>query len=260
MTADKLLFRKTAGKKGRFVSITPENSPLKLLSYGRIILEGNLNQVAAESGNQEVALICIKGEGQVTVESQSYSLKPYDSIYIPPGKMFEVSTEKDVDFVECSAPSEKDAGVQFVSFESIKGDSKLHIQSGKETYSRDVYRLIDENVDASRLICGLTFSKPGNWTSWAPHEHAATKEEIYLYIDMPRPGFGIQMMYNQLEKLDFLESVFEDDAVVITSGYHPNVAAPGYGMNFVWMMAALRPEIDRDWTQMNFQEEFAGKY
>ena len=32
--------------------------------------------------------------------------------------------------------------------------------------------------------------------------------------------------------------VRDGDAVLMPSGYHPNVAAPGHGINFIWMMAA----------------------
>jgi len=40
----------------------------------------------------------------------------------------------------------------------------------------------------------------------------------------------------------------ENDAVIIPKGYHPNVAAPGCGVNFIWMMAGIHPDIDRKWA------------
>ncbi len=46
-------------------------------------------------------------------------------------------------------------------------------------------------------------------------------------------------------------------AVIITRGYHPNVGIPGYGVNYLWMIATLNPETDRDWTDVHFQEGFA---
>ncbi|MFQ5928357.1 MAG: 5-deoxy-glucuronate isomerase [Acidobacteriota bacterium] len=256
MTHQELLIRNTASTKGRSISITPTNTSLVVLSCGRIILDREVNEVSANSEEQEVALICLKGEGVVTIDSETYPMKRYDGLYVPPKTAYQVTTESELDLVESSAPSEKQSEPQFVSFESVKNDSKLHLTAGEQTYVRDVYRVIDDNVDASRLICGLTFGKPGNWTSWAPHEHAQTKEEVYLFIDMPKPAFGIQIMYRDLSNVDFIAPVFEDDAVIITQGYHPNVGIPGRGINFVWMMAALRPEIDRDWTKMQFDEEF----
>ena len=55
--------------------------------------------------------------------------------------------------------------------------------------------LIGKNVEAGRIMAGVTFSQPGNWTSWPPHEHAAMLEEAYLYVDMPKPAFGVQLVY-----------------------------------------------------------------
>jgi 5-deoxy-glucuronate isomerase len=40
-------------------------------------------------------------------------------------------------------------------------------------------------------------------------------------------------------------------------GYHPNVAAPGTRINFLWMMAAHREDVDRKYGVVNVQPEFA---
>ena len=40
-------------------------------------------------------------------------------------------------------------------------------------------------------------------------------------------------------------------------GYHPNVAAPGGPINFLWMMAAKREDVDRQFGVVNVQPEFA---
>lgn len=256
MSAQELIVRNTASSKGRSVFIAPATTPLSVLSCGRIIMDDDVAEVSVNTAGQEVALICISGEGSVRVESESYEMKLYDGLYLPPQTSYQVASSGPFDLVEASAPSDRPGKVHFVSFTEVKNDPKLHLKAGEDTYRREVFRIIDENVEASRLICGLTLGEPGNWTSWAPHEHAETKEEVYLYIDMPRPTFGIQMIYRDLNEFDFMAPVFEDDAVIITQGYHPNVGIPGHGINFVWMMAALRPEVDRDWTQMSFDEAF----
>jgi 5-deoxy-glucuronate isomerase len=40
-------------------------------------------------------------------------------------------------------------------------------------------------------------------------------------------------------------------------GYHPNVAAPGGQINFLWMMAAIREGEDRQFGVVNVQPEYA---
>ena len=87
--------------------------------------------------------------------------------------------------------------------------------------------LIGKNVQAGRIMAGVTFSEPGNWTSWPPHEHAAMLEEAYLYIDMPAPAFGIQLVYTNPREPELATIVREGDVVLMPQGYHPNVAAPG---------------------------------
>ena len=122
---------------------------------------------------------------------------------------------------------------------------------------RDLNILIGKNVEAGRIMAGVTFSAPGNWTSWPPHEHAAMLEEAYLYIDMPDPAFGIQLVYTNPHEPELATIVREGDVVLMPQGYHPNVAAPGSPIKFLWMMAAHRERDDRQFGVVNVQPEYA---
>jgi 5-deoxy-glucuronate isomerase len=82
-------------------------------------------------------------------------------------------------------------------------------------------------------------------------------EEAYLYIDMPAPGWGIQLVYNDPARPEVIAVVREGDVVLMPQGYHPNVAAPGGRINFVWMMAAIREGEDRQFGVVNVQPEYA---
>jgi 5-deoxy-glucuronate isomerase len=139
----------------------------------------------------------------------------------------------------------------------VKADPALHFNAGKETNQREVNILIGKNVEAGRILAGVTFSAPGNWTSWPPHEHAAILEEAYLYIDMPAPSFGLQLVYTDATEPEIATIVREGDVVLMPQGYHPNVAAPGGSINFLWMMAANREREDRQYGVVNVQPEFA---
>ncbi len=70
----------------------------------------------------------------------------------------------------------------------VQADTGLHFAAGGPAAKRELNVLIGKNVEAGRIMAGVTFSEPGNWTSWPPHEHAVLAEEAYLYIDMPRAG------------------------------------------------------------------------
>ena len=62
------------------------------------------------------------------------------------------------------------------------------------------------------VAAGVTFSAPGTWTSWPPHDHAAMLEEAYLYVDMPAPAFGIQLVYTDARTPELAVIVRETEA------------------------------------------------
>jgi 5-deoxy-glucuronate isomerase len=161
------------------------------------------------------------------------------------------------DLAELAAPVTARHPVQFVSFDAVRRDPGLHFVVGGPAAKRDLNILLGKNVEASRIMAGVTFSDPGNWTSWPPHEHAAMLEEAYLYIDMPAPAFGVQLVYTNAREPEVATIVREGDVVLMPKGYHPNVAAPAGSINFLWMMAAHREHDDRQYGVVNVQPEFA---
>ncbi len=237
--------------------MTPQNSEFKFLSAGRIILDNEVSSASGVNPGAETTLLCLHGEGAVTVEGISYQLSRFDGMYIPRGVAFEVTTDSNIDIIEASCQTEKTHPVRFVSYENeVKGSDSLTLHVGAEPYYRDIHKVIAENVEGSRILMGVTMSKPGNWTSWPPHEHAATREELYLFFDIPKPGFGTQFIYSNLENPEFAQPVYEDDAVTIVSGYHPNVAAPGYPINFCWALCSLEDDTWRSLGGVNVQPGF----
>ncbi|HLR90999.1 MAG TPA: 5-deoxy-glucuronate isomerase [Balneolaceae bacterium] len=250
------IFHNTADKTGRNVIVSPENSELEYLGYTRIILNSRASECEYQNPDFEAALICLGGTAIVELENHRFTLKPYDTLYIPPGHKGRIITESDVDIIEATAPSDQKGDPFFAPFEEVKRDPKLTEVLGTPGCERRIHRLIDDNIPARRLLGGLIFSKDSNWTSWPPHEHTDTKEEIYIYIEMPPPAFGIQLVYEELDVPDYLGPVYENDAVVVKRGYHPNVAIPGYPINFVWIMATLDESMERSWAGVNVQPEF----
>jgi 5-deoxy-glucuronate isomerase len=255
-----VLIRNTVRGSGWTRYATPGNTALQYLSCGWVRLDAGTPSIERKSGSEELSLIVTAGSGLARTAAGNFELNKFDAVFIPPDQSFSLSTEQQLVLAEAAAPSSIGGDPQHISFERTLADERLTVAAGDSGYARQVVKLIDQNVKAERLLCGLTFGAPGNWTSWSPHEHASSREEVYLYIDMPPPSFGIQMIYKDLHDVDLIAPVFENDAVVITEGYHPNAGIPGFGINFVWMMAGLHPQTDREWADMNWQEEFSGLY
>lgn len=251
------LIRETHREKGRNISVTPQNTATRHLHYGRIKLEAGDAALGFETKRHETALICLNGAARVAVGEETFNLNRYDALYIPRDSRIEVSTETACDLAEISAEVENLYPLQFISFEEIRQNPALHFTAGAPPTERDLNILLGKNVEAGRIMAGVTFSSDGNWTSFPPHEHAEMLEEAYLYIDMPAPQWGIQMVYTNPKEPELIEVVREGDVVVMPKGFHPNVAAPGGQINFLWMMAANREGVDRQFGVVNVQPEYA---
>lgn len=243
--------------KGRTNSVKPGATASRNLFYGRIIIEAGDAPIAFENGTHETGLVCLNGSGTVTTGGQTFAMNRYDAVYVPRDSEIVVASEGAFDLAEISSPVENQYPLQFVSFEAIRQDPALHFIAGKQPSERDLNILFGKNVEAGRIMAGVTFSTEGNWTSWPPHEHADLLEEAYLYIDMPAPQFGIQMVYTNGDTPELVQVVHEGDVVVMPRGFHPNVAAPGGQINFLWMMAANREGVDRQFGVVNVQPEYA---
>ena len=251
------IVRNTGSRKGRSVSVAPGRTAARHLHYGRIVLDAG-QTLSFATDDRETGLVCLKGSATVTVEGKSYALARYDALYVPRDSAIALeASDAGADLAEVAAQVESRYPVQFVDFDEVQKDSGLHFATGGPSNQRDLNILIGKNVQAGRILAGVTFSAPGNWTSWPPHEHAAMLEEAYLYIDMPYPAFGIQLVYTNPQEPELATIVREGDVVLMPQGYHPNVAAPGSPINFMWMMAAHRERDDRQFGVVNVQPEYA---
>lgn len=243
--------------KGRTLALSPDNSASRNLFYGRIRMDAGEAAIEFNAEEKEVGLVCLNGAANVVADGESFTLSRYDALYIPRDSQITVSTEAGCDLAEISSPVENRYPLQFISFEAIRKDPALHFTAGKPPTERDLNILLGKNVQAGRIMAGVTFSSDGNWTSFPPHEHHDMLEEAYLYIDMPAPQWGIQMVYTDAKDPELMQVVREGDVVVMPKGYHPNVAAPGGSINFLWMMAANREGVDRQFGVVNVQPEYA---
>ncbi|PYU74985.1 MAG: hypothetical protein DMG49_03660 [Acidobacteria bacterium] len=253
---EKLIFRKTNGQTGRHTAITPGNSSMRHLAYGRIILNALKPTESFSTGERETGLICLSGQAVVAVDGKDRDLGKYDAIYIPRDSSVAITTKTSVDIAEFSADVANRYPLQIVRDAEIAKDPGLKFTTGGPGCTRHLHMVLAKNIEAGRLIAGFTEADPGNWTSWPPHEHAAMLEEMYVYFNMPAPSYGIQLVYNNTEYPELVTVVRDGDAVLMPSGYHPNVSVPGHRICFLWAMAAHREIADRQFGVVNVQPGF----
>jgi 5-deoxy-glucuronate isomerase len=88
------------------------------------------------------------------------------------------------------------------------------------------------NRPEAALVVGEVVSYPGRWSSYPPHHHA--QAELYHY------RFTLPQGYGHAELGDDVVKVRPYDTLKIPGGLdHPQVAAPGYGMFYLWVVRHL---------------------
>lgn len=182
----------------------------------------------AETGEKEVLIAVLGGRATVALGERQEHLSAKDVCYLPMGIGYAIHAEPPADVVIAEAPAANAYPV------AVRPIAKVEpIQSGLPTYSRKIFTSFGEKDQANRLIAGFVEGASGNWTSFPPHRHDG-KPEVYVYYGMGE-RFGVQIVAGE-EEMAYV--VREGDAVLFESGYHPNVATPGVGMNFLWIISA----------------------
>lgn len=95
------------------------------------------------------------------------------------------------------------------------------------TMRRNIKTIFDfENAPYSNMVLGEVLNFPGKWSSYPPHFHP--QPEVYFYrFDKPQ-GFGAGFANGELHKTT------HNALLVIQNGFHSQVAAPGYGLCYIW--------------------------
>src|SRR5689334_1721948 len=162
----KLVFKGTASHRGRAIAVSPANSLLKHLWYGRILLGPDKPSVSFSTEGRETSLIVMRGACTLTVNGTRYDLGLHDGAYVPRGSTVEISTDQQLDIVENGAEVEGEYPLQIIRYQDIAANPKLKFTAGGAATSRDLNIVIGDNVKAGRLMVGFTRSQPGHWTSW----------------------------------------------------------------------------------------------
>ncbi len=165
-TSDQLIFRGTNKQKGRHTSITPSNSAMKHLVYGRVMLDQEVSSVKFSTGALESGLICLSGECTVNADGQSNTLGQYDSIYLPRDTSVEITTGSSVDLVECSAEVENKYPLQVVKYADVEKDGSLRFKTGGPSTTRTALpRPSRDTGPVGRLMNTLRFSRSYTFTT-----------------------------------------------------------------------------------------------
>lgn len=240
---------------GKFEQIVAPGM-LKFLDFARLRLrEGERHSIT--TGPREYVLDIYSGAITVSLETAGRSKQVYSKIgrradvfsgppvmvFIPPESKFEIiASSVAIDVGIFSAPSQSKNPPALMEGATVETKTV-----GRDNWQRTIYSALTEKVPAEKLLAGETLNPPGNWSSYPPHKHdrrnpphEAVLEEIYFFRVKPSQGYGFIWTYTAPEDPSGFSNVFvveDGDTVLLPRGYHPVVAAPGYELHYVWVLA-----------------------
>ena len=183
---------------------------------------------------------------------------PTDTLYLPVGAAANVSGVGRIAIAEAHAHTKK--SVKYTPAEEVPIELR-----GAGSATRQVHNFgTPASLDADRLIVCEVITPSENWSSYPPHRHdefeegvQSNLEEIYYFEiansrSYPAPvgsaPIGYFRNYGTNERpIDTLAEVRSGDVALVPHGWHgPAMAAPGYDMYYLNVMAG--PDPIRVWN------------
>jgi 5-deoxy-glucuronate isomerase len=212
--------------------------PEMLMDFG--ILKLDSGDEFVDKHKKERAFLLLSGavefewdDGKVKAERKSCFDEPPTVLHVPSGVSVKIRGRKPGAEITVHRTVN---GQAFPSVLFLPEDCTLRqVGSGtmKEMATRTVRTVFDKtNRPQSNLVLGETVNQPGRWSGYPPHFHP--QPEIYLYKLDREAGFGYAELGEEVYK------VRDNDVTLMTDGIsHPQVAAPGYAMLYLWVIRHL---------------------
>jgi 5-deoxy-glucuronate isomerase len=242
-----LFYRGSPPTQGYLQMAAPATSPTRWIELGLLNLEGDQTWQAPED-DQETVVLIMGGRCRISSEAGDWrDLGQRENVfagkataaYFPPGFAFSVQAAGPVEIAVCRAPATCGPSPTLVRPDEVN----VRVV-GADNWQRDVHDVVVNQVGAHRLLVGETYNPSGNWSSYPPHKHDVDElpdeselEEVYHFRLDPPQGFGVQRLYTEDGEIDEAHTLRDRDTVVIPKGFHPVVAAPGYRLYYLWVLA-----------------------
>jgi 5-deoxy-glucuronate isomerase len=216
-------------------------------------LSGSVEVAVTEAGSRETVSL----EGRTSVFSG-----PTDVLYVSSTAGVEITATGQA-AVRVAVASSPTTAI-FPTRRIAAAETPVELRGGGSA-SRQVHNFgTPDALDAARFIVCEVITPAGNWSSYPPHKHdehvegtESRLEEIYYFeaapvtsagpdVD-PDAAFGVFSTYSSpAGDIDINAMVRTGDIALVPFGYHgPAVAAPGYDLYYLNVMAG--PDPERAW-------------
>ena len=131
------------------------------------------------------------------------------------------------------------------------GDVPVELRGAGQCSRQVINVCTPDSFPADKILVVEVLTPEGNWSSYPPHKHDEQRpgemqlEEIYYFEIGGDGGLGYQRVYSSGpdRQIDVLAEVGSGDVVLVPYGYHgPSMAAPGYDLYYLNVMAGPAPE------------------
>ncbi len=243
------------------VQVTPDSAGWRYSSL-RILKLGAGQSHRLHTGVEEMLVLPLSGACRVECDGEVLELagRPdvfsavTDLAYLPRDAEAVIGSDDGGRFAIAGARCQRRLPVRYRAAYEVPVELR-----GAGSCSRQVNNVCSaDSFEADRLIVVEVLTPAGNWSSYPPHKHdeerpgvEAELEEIYYFQvrtggSAPR-GFAYHRVYGTpLRPIDVLAEVRSGDVVLVPHGWHgPSMAAPGYDLYYLNVMAGPGPE--RSW-------------
>ncbi|MBF0650200.1 MAG: 5-dehydro-4-deoxy-D-glucuronate isomerase [Dysgonomonas sp.] len=192
---------------------------------------------------RELGIICIEGEGVVTVDGKDYSMAFKDAVYVGRGSK-EVTFKsndaaKPAKYYFASSPAHKEyPTAQITSAMRRTRDLGVPATSNERLLNQII---LSEIVPCCQLQMGMTEIKEGSvWNTMPPHTHSR-RMEAYFYFKVPAQQAVCHFMGQPQETRHIFMG---NEQAVISPSWSIHSAAGTSNYTFIWAMCGENLDYD----------------
>lgn len=192
---------------------------------------------------RELGIVCIEGEGTVSVDGVDYPMTYKDAIYVGRGSKNVVFKSKDrnspTKYYFASAPAHKEYPTAKITSEM----RRVRDLGAEETSNKRILNqlILSEIVPCCQLQMGLTEILPGSvWNTMPPHTHSR-RMEAYFYFKIPQQQAVCHFMGEPQETRHIFMG---NEQAVISPSWSIHSAAGTSNYTFIWAMCGENLDYD----------------
>jgi 5-deoxy-glucuronate isomerase len=186
--------------------------------------------------NEELAILLVQGnvtfkwkENQINAKRSSFITEGPSALHVSKKTFVTIVAKEESEIIVQSTNNEKEFSSKFYTPTECED-----VISGEGLFNNKAVRTVRtvfdyNNAPYSNMVLGEVIAEQGGWSSYIPHHHP--QPEVYYYRFEKPEGFGACFIGEDAFK------VKDRSFSAIPGGLtHPQVAAPGYPMYYVWMI------------------------